>query len=378
MRKFLLGLLFSGMVVAVAAPPGIDGTWLGATTHQFFPTIIKVLLGNGFALIPSQAFNGDCSDGDFSTTAGTTTTLTRDMFYNNLTITNSGNINASNQRIFWCGTLDLTNANANAIFDNGGVGGGGGNGGAAGGAGSNTGAGTNLTGRAGAAGGAGGTTTGTIGGAGSSGNVVSNSSGGSSGAGGTGSAGNTGGAGRALNTGTNFPMRDITTWFLPTTGSGTQVFTGSGGNGGGGGGGDGTSSGSGGGGGGASGQTIYLSGHIFKTGGTTAAGAIQASGGAGGAGGTPSATCTSGCGGGGGGSGGGGGWVVFKFDVRTGTAVTNILNTAAGSGGAGGVGKNGGTTGVSGNASPATAGLIQILNLSTGAMTTSTSGTASL
>lgn len=366
------------LTMGMTAYAGKTGTWSGSDTHQFFPTIIKALLGNGYALVPSQAFFGDCSDGNVTISAGTTV-LTRDMFYNNLTINGTGVIDTQNQRIFICGTLDLTAAQAGAIDDNGSNGGNGGNSGGGGNAGATTAVGTNLTGRAGGAGGTGTAATAVQGAVGVGGNAVSGSYGGTSGAGGAGGAG-AGAGGRGQVVSANFPMRDITTWYLPSTGAGGQVFVGGSGPGGGSGNGDGTTAGGGGGGGGgASGQTVYIAANIIKTGAGTVANTIQANGGAGGNGGSPSGTCTLGCGGGGGGAGGGGGWIVIKYNAKSGSPVTNLVQATGGIGGTAGTHKNaGGVDGVAGNLTPSVAGLIQILNLSTGAYITSTSGNSNL
>lgn len=354
---------------------GKTGTWISNTIHQFFPTISKALLGNGYALVPSQAFFGDGSDGNVTISAGTTV-LTRDMFYNNLTINGTGQISCQNQRIFVKGTLDITATQAFGIDGSGTSGGNGGNGGAAGSAGATTGVGTNITGRAGGAGGAGNSATnGAQGSAGSGGNCITGSTGGSGGTGGNGSSTN-GGALRAPVGVTNFPMRDITTWFLPQTGSGGQIFVGGGGSGGAGGGGDLTNSGGGGGGGGSSGQTVYISANIIKTSVSTVGATITSWGGAGGNGGSPTVGNT---GGGGAGGPGSGGWIVIKYNSRVGPTITGLASAIPNVfSGTGGTGHGTGTNGANGNSTSAQNGLIQILDLSTGTFTTSTSGSANL
>lgn len=369
--------LVLSLLMAMPLYAGPTGTWFSNNTHQFFPPIIKALLGNGYALVPSQAFFGDCSDGNLTLGASGTTLLTRDMFYNNVSwpVGSTAQISFQNQRVFVCGTLDLTNA---PVFGLDGSGASGVNGAAGGGGGSNgntTAAGTNLTGRSGGNGGAGGTVTGTQGAVGVGGNVITSTSGGSGGAGGAGTGG-AGGAARAAIGVTAFPMRDITTWFLPLTGTGAQIFVGGSGAGGAGGGGDVVNSGGGGGGGGASGQTVYLSANIIKTGALTGGATITAWGGQGGAGGSPAAGNT---GGGGGGGGGAGGWIVVKYNSKVGSTVTALVSTPGGVfGSAGGTGHGTGVTGAAGNATPPGNGLIQILNLSTGQITSSTTGSANL
>jgi hypothetical protein len=374
MKKFIIALLLVPSL-ALANPPI---TWGGSTTAQMFPTIVKTLLGNGFALYPAKALVGDCSDGNATISSGTTT-LTRDMYYNNLTLNGTGVISVQNQRIFVCGTLDITAAAAGAFFANGGAGGTGGATGTAGSAGANTAVGTNLTGRAGGAGGAGGTAAGTEGAAATSGNAIScvtgtNGSGASGAAGGTGASG-AGGVIRGQSACTAWPMRDIAMWFTPQTGAGAQIFTAGSGAGGSGGGGDTTNSGAGGGGGGASGATIYVAAGTIATSVSTPAGVFSAKGGAGGNGGTPTVGNT---GGGGGGGGGSGGWAVIKWNARTGVTVTNAIQTTAGTSGTGGTGHGTGTNGNNGGATASQPGLIQTLDFSTGTITTSLTGNANL
>lgn len=357
----------------VAAAPGVPVIFQGSNVAQFLPTITEALLGNGYALVPSKAFFGDGSDGNV--TVSTPIVLTRDQFYNNLTIAVGGSISFQNQRVFVAGTLDLTNAAAFTLDGSGTSGNNGGAGGAGGGAGATTAVGTNITGRSGGAGGAGGTTTGTQGAAGAGGNSITGSGGGSGGAGGTGTSG-AGGAQRNSTAVTNYPMRDITTWFTPQSGNGGQVFVGGAGSGGGGGGGDGANSGGGGGGGGSSGQTVYIAANIITTGVSTPGGVITSWGGAGGNGGSPAAGNT---GGGGAGGPGSGGWVVVKYNTKIGAAVTGLIGAIPNVfSGTPGTGHGTGTNGSAGDTTAAGNGLIQILDLKTGTITTSTSGTANL
>lgn len=387
--KFLLAVLigalsFPFMPNVQVAYAGKTGTWSGSTTHQFFPTIIQALLGNAYSLVPSQAFYGDGSDGALTMGASGTTTLTRDMFWTSLSwpAASTATISVQNQRIFVNGNCDFTNAPTGAIDDSGGIAGAaatnGGNGGAAGGNGNSVPVGTNLASRAGGAGGAGGTTTGTQGAANTGGNGIScvsatTGTGGGGGAGGTGTSG-AGGAARAVVACTAAPMRDITTWFVPSNGSGTSYFVTGGGPGGSGGGGDTTNSGAGGGGGGASGATIYLSCKTITTGAGSVSGTIRANGGAGANGGSPTVGNT---GGGGAGGGGAGGWIVVKYNAKVGNSVSNLITATAGANGTAGTGHGTGTNGTV-SATTAQPGLIQLLNLSTGAITSSTTGNTSL
>src|ERR1700677_5177942 len=64
---------------------------------------------------------GDGSDGNAVISSGTTT-LSRDMFYGNLTINGTGQIATNGFRIFVAGILDLTAAPVGAINANGGAG----------------------------------------------------------------------------------------------------------------------------------------------------------------------------------------------------------------------------------------------------------------
>lgn len=361
----------------LASVPAFGGSpviWEGSSVAQFLTPIIKVFLGNGYSLVPSQAFVGDCSDGNVTITTGTTS-LSRDMFYNNLTISGTGQISFQNQRVFVCGTLDISNAAAFALDGTGPSGTNGANGGGAGSNGNTIAVGTNITGRSGGNGGAGGTTTGTEGAVGVGGNSITGQTGGSGGAGGAGSSG-AGGIQRAQISVTAFPMRDITTWFVPQTGAGGQVFVGGSGAGGAGGGGDGAVSGGGGGGGGASGQTVYLAVNILKTSASTAGSVISAWGGNGGNGGSP----TSGnAGGGGGGGSGSGGWIVFKYNQKIGAPVSGLILAIPGfTASLGGTGHGTGVNGSNGNAQAAQNGLIQVLNFSTGVITSTTTGTFTL
>src|SRR5271165_5930419 len=65
---------------------------------------------------------GDGSDGTLTISSGVTT-LTRDMFWSNVTISGTGQINTAGYKMFVSGTLDISAAGAAAIFDNGGTGG---------------------------------------------------------------------------------------------------------------------------------------------------------------------------------------------------------------------------------------------------------------
>lgn len=375
MKKILFSLLLVSKVCFGLVPAQAPWYFGPSNVAQAFANIVSAFLGNGYALVPSQAYFGDCSDGNVTISSGITS-LSRDMFYNNLTISGTGQLSFQNQRVFVCGILDLTAAPTFALDASGASGSAGTAGGGAGSNGNSINAGTNIAGRSGGNGGAGSALgAGAQGAAGTGGNCITGAAGGSGGAGGAG-ASTAGGATRAPAAVTNYPMRDITCWFTPQTGAAGAIFVGGGGSGGAGGGGDLVNSGGGGGGGGSSGQTIYLSAFNIKTGPSTVGGTITAWGGQGGAGGSPAAGNT---GGGGGGGGGSGGWIVIKYNTRTGTAVTSLASAIFGAfGSAAGTAHGTGTNGSVGNTTAPINGLIQILNLATGKITSSTTGTATL
>lgn len=71
---------------------------------------------------PNAFYFGGGTDGNLTISSGTTT-LTRDTYYNNVTISGTAQIVTNGFRLFISGTLDLINASANAITANGGNGG---------------------------------------------------------------------------------------------------------------------------------------------------------------------------------------------------------------------------------------------------------------
>lgn len=312
-------------------------------------------------------FWGDGSDGDLTISSGTTT-LTRDTFYNNVTISGTASLDPRGFRVYVAGILDLTAAPANAITRNGGNGGTGGATGTAGTAGAiatNTGVnGTSLgSNTPGTAGGAGGTAAGAQAAA-----VVAQTfgRGGDSGASGAGGAGASG-AGGAARAGQPVGQRLVNRCAIPNhafasaTGmTNAGVNAGCGGPGGGGGGGDGTA-GPGGGGGGASGSMIEIYARTVSRGASTAVGCIAAKGGDGASSAAPGAGNR---GGGAGGSGGGGGDIHMVVGFLTGSSAGNALDASGGAGGAGGNGLGtgiGGTGGTGGNS-----GTVALYVVSTG------------
>ena len=230
---------------------------------------------------------GDGGDGNVTVSSGATV-LTRDMYYNNLTINGTGSIDANSFKIFVKGVLDLTAAPAGAIQNNGGSGGNasGATGGTGVAASANGSLGGNTAGGAGATGTTGVGTTGTAGTAGSNGG-----GGGSGGAGGTGTnAGGGTGTSTAIGNTQLFANRYITNFILGAT----LVTGGSGGRGGSSGGGDGVNSGGGGGGGAAGGGVLAIFANIILRSPSTTSATIQANGGGGGNGGNGTAGVTGG------------------------------------------------------------------------------------
>jgi len=282
-----------------------------------------------------MGFFADGSDGDLTISSGTTN-LTRDMFYNNVTISGSAVLVPNSYKIFVAGTLDLTNAPANAIRMNGSNGG-------------------NASGATGGSGGAG---------------FNQNTLGSSSGSGGAGGVSGTGGAtgvstlntvvqataiaasvnvlggsnGQSGGGGTTTGSASPRTQTLSQINSfyridhqilrGTALFqSGLSSQGGTSGAGDGTNAGAGGGGGGGAGGNICIFAKTINRGASTAAGCISAKGANGGNGAASTLGTT---GGGGGGSGAGGGVVIIYYASLIGSVATNAIQVFGGNGGNGG------------------------------------------
>ncbi len=327
--------------------------------------------------------NGTTTYTDFSSLAGSTYTLTRDLFAENLTV-NTGIILKTNGFRWFC-SKDFTNKGT--THANGGNGGNGGNG-TAGGSGGNTGGAAGTAGSAahssgslpatnpGIVGGAGGDVNGAgspnAGSNGSAGADVTKSLGSAgSGGGAGGSGGESGGAGGSGGNGGsksgtvfNIPRSPQSAYFLVDTqpSSTLAVLMGSCGSGsgaGGGGAGGGSEglvdppSGAGGGGSGApGGMMVGFAYRIINDGTISANGG---NGGAGGTGGTASSGNCSGGGGGGGGAGGPGGVIILVYGIKTGSGDITVTGGTAGAAGAKGVAHgsghfdgNPGTAGVAG------------------------------
>lgn len=350
------------------------------------PTANKVARfdSNGTIGLDDYAF-GDGSDGDITVNSGSfssgpisSNSLTRDAYFNNLTIDNTYTLNPNGYRIFVKGTLTLTGTGK--IARNGLTGTAGGNGtsnagngnyaagGVAGAATAGLAAGSISGALGGSAGGNGGqssngTVAGSIGVVGTSAGTLANSIGAGSPAASNGVAGVDstvagGGAvtGALSNTVTNPPMMPrnpifaIPLHFFNGTSigymAGSNLATG----GSGGGGGGATTGGSGGGGGaggsgGGCGGLVVVSAKAIVSGANNSIQALGGTGGVGGNGGTASAGQSGG--GGGGGTGGTGGVVVVVYKTMSGTTITSAA-VAGGTGGAGGTGSNTGNTGTTG------------------------------
>ena len=364
------------------------GFWLG-----YDGATVKLSLGNSDSESSSLLWNGSYLSfggsrhnqvevfgygGDGDVVISSNTTLTRDMFYENLTVNEGKILSTGGYRIYVKNTLTLNGI----IRNNGGNAGNGGDGGVAGSVGTAGSAGAasaggtlpaGVAGCAGKDGGDGGASGGEDGNAGSS-NTGTNCSnacitgtglgntgavggkGGNSGSGqfSTGGSGGTGGAPGTITTPISYPYNNVlwNNWYYTTTAASLVFFnsrsgTGSGGSGGGG---ASTSSGDQGGAGGGSGGTGGNGGQIFIAAKIIILGAIsyiQANGGSGGNGGaggnaTSSGQGAAGGGGGAGGSGGSGGliFLVYGSYTNNGTSAPDNLEVDGGTGGTGGAGGN--------------------------------------
>jgi hypothetical protein len=338
---------------------------------------------------------GDGSAGVVTITSNSATLLA-DTYYQDLTITGSGSLNCKGFRVFVSGTLDLTGAGANGIYQNGLVGasslgfGGGTNGTSAG----KLGFGRTVYGSAetasgiatevvGGNGGNSATANGVVGGtavAAATNNYRVGGAGGSGGKGGNGPGG-TGGNGSAGQVNGNLPasgyiplIRTIGVYGLfshvelspsSSVATSTLVYPGLNGGGGGGGAGNGASGGGGGGAGGGGGGNLYIYAKTVSIGGSTNSAALCATGAAGGNGGG-GVQINNNTGGGGGGAGGGGGYVFLLCNSITGGNFT-FISANGGSGGNGGdgrgtgIGAQGGTGG--------SGGRITVIRISDGTIT---------
>jgi len=324
----------SGLPTLVTAFTGLSDTpgSLG-TAGQ----IVRVNAGANaleFAAAPSAPADtgfgfGDGSDGNV--TVSSSQSLSRNMYYEDLTITGSGTLETNNWRVFVNGTLTINSGGrlhadgkdgADGVMTTGGSGGAASNRSVFDGGGS-------VGGGSGGAGGAGSDTAGSAGITGLTADGLGVISGGAGGTGGTGGDGNTasGGTGRTDSIGLEVVKREIVTSMLERDSTGIGFYLGGKGGGGGGGGGSGPNAsgqeGGGGGGGGSGGGTLFVFARTLDH-----EGLMSANGGNGGNG--VAGVGFFGGGSGGGGGAGGGGRVQVVYGSRTGAG------TIEASGGTGG------------------------------------------
>lgn len=313
--------------------PDSDGS-----TGQVLQTNGSGVLSFTDAATVQSPIASDGSDGDVTISSGTTT-LTRDMYYQNLTVNGTGILETAGYRVFVQGTLTVDNTSGAVIRHNGGAGGnasgsGGGTAGAAAAAGYYP---ASIAGKSGPNGSSSGSTAGT---AGENETLCLKNSSGAAGGAGAGSGG-AGGAGGTVSSQSAEQVRHsliaVHFWYnasgtittpavLPGSGSGGTGV------------GAGLTAGGGGGSGGNGGYVGIFAAEMDLTG----TGCIQANGGNGGSGGNGSGNVSNGSSGGGG-AGGQGGIVILVYGAKTGSG------TATASGGTGGAGGTGAGTGVAGS-----------------------------
>jgi hypothetical protein len=344
---FLFGALLA-LLMSWPALPQVVTNYLTRTSH------VSV----------HAAWFGDGSDGDVTIT-NTQITLTRDMYYHNLSFSGGGSgIIPAGFRVFVSGTLTMpVGTRIYGIGNNGGTG----DSGVAGLAGASLAAANLGASTAGSAGGTAGTGTG-------GNSSVSGAVTGMGGAGGSGGVGGEvfgisapGGTAGAAGTATFSPCIILTDWLSRTTG--VLLQGGSGGRGGGGGGGDNPFFGGGGGGGGGGGRPLLIFANTIVN-----DGGINANGGSGGLGGVgqedavcleeacDDPACLNHAAGGGGGGGGGGGSITIAYRAYSGSG------TITANGGAGGIAGTSGfcALGPGVNGTAGSAGKIIRMNLTTG------------
>ena len=339
------GRVTSGTSIGASdLPTGIDATKIadGTVTNTEFQYINSLTSNAQTQINASESwFFGNGSDGDLTISSGTTA-ITRDYYYNNVTITGTAQLRAGTYKIFVAGTLDLSNAPQHAISSA--RNSAGSPSGTAGGSGASGVTGVSI-GSAGA-GGAGSSGTTGVGAQAAAPTNFTAGAGANGGAGGAGGAGtpNAGGASRAGASVTiPFPIRNVRSDLFRGS---TLVNGGAGGAGGSAGGGDGTNSARGAPGGGGGGGVVFIAANIINRDSTnTAVGAISADGSNGGVG---VASTVGNCGGSGGGGGGGGGWIYLVYREAIGTAKTGMITANGGNGSAGGDASGTGTGGTGG------------------------------
>lgn len=317
---------FDSSAVAQAIP--FDNSTNGFAASNVQGAIEELLVVANITL-----FLGDGSDGDLSISSGTTT-LTRDMFYNSVTISGSAIINTNGFIIFCRNTFNKSGATS--VVQNIGPDGGNASGQTAGVPGAAAPGVSCGAGAAGNAGGLGGNNSG-IGAVGTPAAAMTGygALGGNGGQGGQNLAAAVGAVGGTSGTYTYYPERIVRVTHDITTGFKNG---GQGGSGGGGGRSSGLNQAGGGGAGGSGGGVVVIFCKVFID---TSTLGIKASGGKGGNGGN----APGGTGGGGGGAGGGGGGMIYiiGLDVTAG-----VLSVAGGAIGTGGNGIGGGAVGANG------------------------------
>ena len=270
----------SGTLTATLLPQSVNTVFAGPSSGaSAAPTFRK--LSSLDLPISSLTLFGDGSDGNVTVSSGTTT-LSRDMYYNNLTMSGTGKIVTNGYRIFVSGTLTLTNAAVGAISYNGS-------------AASGVTEGAALLSRSIGGSGVGGATNGGNGGAANNGAYGGFAA---------------GGAGGSIGAIDAFPVRRIAIDLL----KGASVLAG-------GSGGAGAPTVTGGAGGSGGGVIAIYARNITRGGSNT--GVITAKGGNGGNG-SP-----------GGGGGGGGGWIYIVYEALLSSSMANAINANGGSGGNG-------------------------------------------
>lgn len=350
------GIAITGGTGAVIGSGTSIAQQVSDTTHNGYLSSADWNTFNNKAMITSF---GSGLDGNVTISAGTTT-LTKDMYYSNLTINGTGVLSTASFKVFVSGTLDLTACPSGGII-NGGTAAGNGSGTTGGSAGASTPSGTTGSASAGGNGGTGGSSNGGTGNVAGATVVGGGGRGGVGATGGAGSGTTGGGAGGSLPITTAYTQQ---AWNFNLLRATLLAGGGTGGGGGGGGGGDaGANSGGGGGGGGGAAAVIFISARILSRGGSTAASSISITGGAGGNG----AAGVTAAGGGGGGAGGGGGWIYLGYGTLSGSTGTNMLAASGGNGGNGGNGAGAGVGAPGGNG--ATGGRITVFNFGAGTVT---------
>jgi hypothetical protein len=294
------------------------------------------LIVNGSRLT-GNVFYGDGNDGDVTISANTS--LSRDMYYNNLTINSGFTLNPNGYKIF---VKNILTIQATAILGRmGNVGGVGGNGSTVGGTGGTAAAalaaGT-LAGTVAAAAGGDGVANDGAGSAGGTGTNTTESFGAAGVSGGGGGNGNgggpsAGGAGGTVTAAVSGPRNLAEASIMRNSQSGSfnqiKSSASSGGGGGGGGRGGGPDGGGGGGGGGGPGGMVFVAARTIIN-----DGSMTANGGVGGNGGNGRVTGLN-VGGGGGGGGGSGGVLVYIYQSKSGSGVYTANGGVGGTGGTG-------------------------------------------